>query len=253
MGRGRNAIFALFVFWVLTIALACNPKWVAVQSDASYLSLNQIKGDSLAEALLKPYSDSVSKSMGRVLCHSAKALPKIKGSAETALGNLMSDIVLDRARKNQPEVQASLLNLGGLRASLPEGPITLGNVFSLMPFDNRIALVKLGPKEKKEMFRYIGEHPGTPFSGFELRCENQNWMGFLKGEPIPENDSFYVATSDFLAQGGDKMNFFLTNPLFFDPGVLLRDAIISYMVESQQAGKNIHSQLDNRIVPCTEK
>jgi hypothetical protein len=78
-------------------------------------------------------------------------------------------------------------------------------------------------------------------------------MGFLKGEPIPENDSFYVATSDFLAQGGDKMNFFLTIPLFFDPGVLLRDAIISYMVESQQAGKNIHSQLDNRIVPCTEK
>jgi len=253
MNRGRNFTFTLFFFGAFIFGSGCTTRWVAVESSGSYLSLKEIKGDSLAEALLKPYSDSVFKSMGLVLCHSAEALPKVKGSFETALGNLMSDIILNRAKKILPEVQASLLNLGGIRASLPKGPIVLGNVYSLMPFDNRIAIIKLGPKEKKEMFRYIGEHPGTPFAGFELRCEKQNWIGLIKGEPIPENDSILVATSDFLAQGGDKMNFFLSNPLILDSGILLRDGIISYMVEINQSGQQITSQPDNRILPCIEK
>jgi len=253
MGQGRNAFFALLVFWVVAYGVGCKPQWIAVQSDGAFLVVKDLKNDATCDEILKPFSDSVSKSMGLVLCQSSVALPKIKGVHETALGNLMSDILLNRAKLSNPQVQASLLNLGGIRASLPHGSITLGDVFSLMPFDNRIAIMHLGPSEKKEMFRYIGEHVGTPFSGFELRCEGNNWIGLFNGVPIPDSDSLLVATSDFLAQGGDKMNFFLTSTMLSDPGLLLRDGIIAYMNEHQHSGKAIYPKLDNRILPCNEK
>jgi 2',3'-cyclic-nucleotide 2'-phosphodiesterase (5'-nucleotidase family) len=253
MGWGRNAIFALIAFGVFTFGIGCKVHWAAVQAEGRYLSLKELNNDEACLTILKPFSDSVANSMGLVLCHSAVALPKVKGQHETALGNLMSDIILNRARLLNPKVQVSLLNLGGIRASLPHGPITLGDVYSLMPFDNRISILQLGPQEKKEMFRYIGEHPGTPFSGFELRCLENNWTGLIHGLPIPESDSLVVVTTDFLAQGGDKMNFFLNSTLLSDPGLLLRDGIIAYMVENQDSGKEINSQVDHRILPCLEK
>jgi hypothetical protein len=253
MNWGRSTFFALFVFGGIFFFVGCKPQWVAVQSEGNYLPIKEIQDDSLSLAFLKPYSDSVFKQMGQILCHSALALPKIKGSHETALGNFMSDVLLNQGRKIQPGVQASLLNLGGIRASLPQGPITLGNVYSLMPFENRVVLIQLGPKETKEMFRYIGEHPGTPFAGFELRCEEGTWKGWLNGTAFPESDSLLVATSDFLAQGGDKMNFFLPCPLKSDPGILLRDAIVGYMTDLNIMGQLLNSRLDGRIHACIEK
>lgn len=253
MNWGQLRCFALFFLGELVFLGACSPAFQIGQSEGHYLALNEIKADSLVEEFLKPYSDSVSKSMGQVVGHASVALPKIKGTHETALGNFMSDLLLERAQKMNPKVKASLLNLGGIRASLPNGPITLGDVFSLMPFDNKIVLIQLGPNEAKEMFEYIGKHPGTPFSGFTLRCEGEKWLAAFNGTNPGEGDSLMVATSDFLAQGGDKMNFFLTCPLKSDPGVLLREAIVEYLKEMTQEAKQVNSQLDGRIQPCSEQ
>jgi len=172
---------------------SCSSPLKLVQSEGSYITLTTSAEDSTVALLLNPYKDSVQKSMGKVLCRSEEALPKIKGEAETALGNLMSDIVLNEGQKMHKEVQLSVLNLGGIRASLPQGNIRLGDVYSLMPFDNRIVLIRLGKKEIHEMVQYIGNHLGTPFSGMALRCREGNWLGEIQGISAEASDSILVA------------------------------------------------------------
>ena len=57
-----------------------------------------------------------------------------------------------------------------------------------------------------------------------------------------------MVTSDYLAMGGDKMEFF-NKPVdlkYLD--VLIRDLIIDYLKEQTQAGNSINPQLDGRIV-----
>lgn len=230
---------------------SCSSPLKLVQSEGSYITLTTSAEDSTVALLLNPYKDSVQKSMGKVLCSSEEALPKIKGEAETALGNLMSDIVLNEGQKMHKEVQLSVLNLGGIRASLPQGNIRLGDVYSLMPFDNRIVLIRLGKKEIHEMVQYIGNHLGTPFSGMALRCREGNWLGEIQGVSADASDSILVATSDFLAQGGDKMNFFLKGRIVHDRGKLLRESIVDYLISIDSKGQRLSKALDYRIQPCT--
>ena len=230
---------------------SCSSPLKLVQSEGSYITLTTSAEDSTVALLLNPYKDSVQKSMGKVLCRSEEALPKIKGEAETALGNLMSDIVLNEGQKMLKEVQLSVLNLGGIRASLPQGNIRLGDVYSLMPFDNRIVLIRLGKKEIHEMVQYIGNHLGTPFSGMALRCREGNWLGEIQGVSAEASDSILVATSDFLAQGGDKMNFFLKGRIVHDQGKLLRESIVDYLISIDSKGQRLSKALDYRIQPCT--
>lgn len=231
---------------------SCQSPLKLVQSEGTYLPLKTWAEDTTIALLLNPFKDSVKKSMGKILCKSEVALPKIKGEPETALGNLMSDIVLYEGQKIHDEVQLSLLNLGGIRASLPQGNIRLGDVYSLMPFDNRIVLVRLGKNEVNAMVEYIGNHPGTPFSGMSLTCQDGNWHGRIQGSIVGATDSVWVATSDFLAQGGDKMNFFLKGRMLNDQGKLLRESIIDYLISIESKGQRLSKALDHRIQPCVK-
>jgi 5'-nucleotidase len=60
---------------------------------------------------------------------------------ETNLGNLICEAVLARTRVDG--AQLAIANGGGIRASIPAGDITVGQVLSVLPFGNTIALVTL--------------------------------------------------------------------------------------------------------------
>ncbi len=65
----------------------------------------------------------------------AGALPRV-GNPESPLGNLFAD-----ALREQTDADVALNNnsLGGLRADLPGGPVTFGQLYDTFPFDNRLA------------------------------------------------------------------------------------------------------------------
>ena len=62
---------------------------------------------------------------------------------ESPLGLLMASSLL----KSHTEAQVALLNAGGFRTDLPPGPVTYGKLFRIMPFDNRVAKVRLRARE----------------------------------------------------------------------------------------------------------
>ena len=56
---------------------------------------------------------------------------------QAAIGSLLCD-----AFRTAADAQIGIMNSGGIRASLPSGPVTLGDIISIIPFNNRIWRVR---------------------------------------------------------------------------------------------------------------
>jgi 5'-nucleotidase len=126
-------------------------------------------------------------------------------SVESPEGNLLCDLMLQA----RPEAQISLTNGGGLRADLPAGELTYGQLFEAIPFDNRFALVELTGKELRAVVTTNLSRGGGILSWGGLTAKARCKAGKLDvqirvaGKPIADAARYKLATSDFLASGGD--------------------------------------------------
>ena len=140
------------------------------------------------------------------------------------LMNWMADAVFTNQTKN---VKLShpvfcLLNTGGIRSSLGIGPICIGDIYKLMPFDNSIVWVKLPIKILSAIESYIAESGGEPISNIQIKNNRIKFNGFDRSKA----KEFWVITSDYLLSGGDRMDFFQKGTEIIRTNVLIRDALI---------------------------
>jgi 2',3'-cyclic-nucleotide 2'-phosphodiesterase (5'-nucleotidase family) len=207
--------------------------------------------DSSAYKLVAPFKAEMDKIMNEVLVSSDSVLTK--DLPESSLGNFVSDAVLKKTNDyykpsdNLP-AHICLLNNGGLRAQLPKGIITRGNAFELMPFENTIVILTLTGEKTKQLFQSLVDFNGAPFGGATIKARGKKITELrINGELFDINKNYKVVTSDYLAGGGDKYDFF-KNPLKTDTiNYKLRDAIIDYMIELNKKGITIKSKKDGRI------
>jgi len=148
---------------------------------------------------------------------------------ESPLGNLFADLM----RAARPGADVALTNGGSLRTDLPAGPLTYGQLFEALPFDNRFATVSVGAGELAEMIaRNLGRDNGIlSLSGLraEARCAGGELSVKLTrtdGRPIPPGTHLRLVTSDFLATGGDGLlSDELQRRTTLDEGPPIRDAM----------------------------
>jgi 2',3'-cyclic-nucleotide 2'-phosphodiesterase (5'-nucleotidase family) len=207
--------------------------------------------DSSAYKMVAPFKAEMDKIMNEVLVISDTALTK--DLPEGSLGNFVSDAVLKKTNdhyKPSDNLPANicLLNNGGLRAQLPKGPITRGNAFELMPFENSIVILTLTGEKTKQLFQTLVDFNGAPFSGATIKVKGKKISELkINDEPFDANKNYKIVTSDYLAAGGDKYDFF-KNPVKTDTlNYKLRDAIIDYMIEIHQRGNTLKGKKDGRI------
>ena len=127
---------------------------------------------------------------------------------ESPLGNLFADLM----RAARPGTDVALTNGGGLRADLPAGPLTYGQLFEAAPFDNRFATIPItGAELTDAVARNLGRDNGiVSLSGVraEARCEHGALAVSLHrtdGRAIAPKARLTLVTSDFLATGGDGL------------------------------------------------
>jgi 5'-nucleotidase len=138
------------------------------------------------------------------------------GFPDSPLGNLFTDAY--RAAIQGADVSINNTS-GGLRADLPAGPLTYGAVFEVMPFDNRLVTFHLtGAELRTVLANQIARVPAlVGISGLHLRvtCERGAVnVGMLRpnGTPVTDTDRLLIATTDFLATGGDNIFVPVTPP-----------------------------------------
>ena len=125
-----------------------------------------------------------------------------------------------------------------------------------MPFDNYLVILKLDENRIKELLKYIREKSsmgksrksGVPVSGLRMKItENKITRCMINNSAYNSDQSYYVLTTDYLAKGGDDMEFFKHASEYINTGVLLRDAIINYISEINKTGIKVEAKFDGRI------
>jgi 5'-nucleotidase len=153
---------------------------------------------------------------------------------ESPLGNLMTDAVLQ-----MHDADISMHNVwGGIRAELPEGDLTYGDVFRMFPFDNRVAVIELTGAEVRSIIarQAHNRNRAAGFSGMRVyvSCdvnEMQVRMLRLDGAEITDDEVLRVVVNDFLLLGGDD----ILTPVIPDAGFpvpngtpLVRDTLVRW-------------------------
>ncbi len=246
-----HSINTVIVFCILS-ACSGTPKLKKVETSMLELNSKTVASDdsSFIKTVL-PYKLKMDSIMNEVLGVSDQAL--IKGSPEGTLGDFSADAVLKKTNeyyqpRDKINADICLLNNGGLRNALPKGKITLGNVFELMPFENAIVVLTISGEKMKLLFDGLVENNGAPFSGATVKAKGKKITELkIGGKDFDVSKSYKVVTSDYLAAGGDKYNFF-SSPIKVDTlNYKLRDAIIDYIKDETKKGKTIKVELDERI------
>jgi len=252
----RLIIKYLFLFSIVFNFISCKPTthFTSTPINGSYENLSQ------ADSLIQPYKTKLDAEMNEVLVISAEEFPKESGKAETKLGNLVADLCLEIGNQlynpsDGDSIDFCLLNNGGLRTSLPKGKITRGKIFELMPFENELVVVTIPGNRYNKLIKYLLNNPQPIAGSFSIKYEpnpdkksikhNESYFNATKN--FNQNGEIRILTSDYLANGGDKMNFFL-NPIKVEPvGIKLRDAIIQYCKEQNILGKKLVGKINGRI------
>lgn len=187
---------------------------------------NSLPDDPEMAAYLAPHIRDMAKKMDRVITVSDGIFEK--SSPEGPLGNLTADIVRSRATAEMREtVHVGILNNGGLRVPLPQGEITVGHIYELMPFENYIAVLRFNGKQLLSIADELARVNGEPVSGIRFRIVDGQARDVLVDSDNVDPDAYYwVATNNWMADGGGASST-LWEPLErVNLDVLIRDAII---------------------------
>ncbi len=248
----RNLIVVLISFAFLFSCSGPTPEFTTEGTTILLDSVNVPQTDEGQEKLIAQYRQELEAEMNQLLVYSEHVMER--GTPEGKLNNFVADLVMDIGKElyepsdNKP-IDFCLLNYGGLRVPLPEGEITFGRVFELLPFENEMVVVTLTGEKTQELFDYLANaSAGMPVSGLKLVIENDQAKKIeIQGQEFDKNRNYKVLTSDYLAGGGDSMNFFL-QPLNYELlGMRIRDAIILHMQDVHSRGEKIRADLDGRI------
>ncbi|RDW22226.1 hypothetical protein CWR48_00530 [Oceanobacillus arenosus] len=208
-------------------------KGVVVSSAGKLINIAEKADDPYALGLLDQYSSQVEKvSQTEIGATAESALenPRISDEGnkeqvsvrknETPLGNLITDGMLAEGKKFDEDVVMALQNGGGIRAAIDKGPITVGEVITVLPFGNTPAIMELSGAELKEAFEIsVGQLPyenggflhvaggkvefdsSKPAKSRVISVSYKNEDGSYT--EIQDKEMYKIVTNAFTAKGGD--------------------------------------------------
>ena len=207
---------------------------------------NDIPADPEVDALIMPYRQQLQERVEEVIGEATGRLEKERGSAETTLGNMAADAMLHviNQRVDTP-VDIAITNNGGLRVPIDVGPITVGKIFELMPFENSSVILEFNAAHVDSLAQQIARASGA-IAGLTFTLDPEAEVATnirVGGAPLSSDRTYRVVTSDYLANGGGSLSV-LQGPIPREElPILLRDLFIDYIRQQQ----TITPTLDGRI------
>lgn len=234
-----NLKIQLFVI-IITIVFnfSCRQeRQVLFQIQGKQLSINDsiIPIDSI-ETFVSPYRKRVNKVLDSTLAYAPYMISKTDGTHNTTAGNLMADIILMEANpifksRTKKDIDFVVLNHGGIRSIISEGKVSARTAYEVMPFDNSIVVVELNGKSVRDLVaNLIAAKKAHPIGGLQIVLGKDGSLQSvnIQGAPFDENRTYNVATSNYLAEGGDNMGFFEDGLNFSETNYLIRNAMIDH-------------------------
>lgn len=153
------------------------------------------------------------------------------------LPSSLGELVAEGIRSAVPKADVGLTNAGGVRADLPAGPLKFGQLFEVLPFDNRVVWMELTGAQLKDLLLapLLAGHGFPQLAGAKLefdRAHPEASTVTVAGAVVDPQKSYVLVTNDFLANGGDgtkKLMDSVAPAKRHETGLLVRDAFLSYL------------------------
>jgi 2',3'-cyclic-nucleotide 2'-phosphodiesterase (5'-nucleotidase family) len=178
------------------------------------------------------------------------AVSLFKELPEGTLGNWVCDALASEAGEvTDKSVDFALQNHGGVRINeLAPGPVTIGEIFELMPFDNMVVILEADGHTVQRLFDFVAVKGGWPVSS-AVRMGIKDTVAVdvkIGGVPLDVERKYVFAVSDYIANGGDNLSF-LTDLPRVTPDLLVRDALINHVKKITGQGGVITATKEGRI------
>ncbi|MCY4523106.1 MAG: 5'-nucleotidase, partial [Halobacteriovoraceae bacterium] len=170
---------------------------------------------------------------------------------ESPLGNWITDILGEALANEGVAVDIVFYNSGGLRSPIGPGFVTYGDIYSILPYENKLAVVSLTGKHIRklvDMSVQTGGDNSFSLSGFtfELNEECEIIEMKIAGMDVEDDRVYNLATSDFLASkdGGfnAKLGLAERDIRIYEDKESLRDIIFNYLYLRDQ---NVESSIED--------
>lgn len=204
----------------------------------------------LVDAALAQAAETMNQPIGQ---SAVELAPQRAG--EFALGNLVVDAMLAaevglRSADGRP-ADIAVHNNGGIRATLPKGPITFGQIYAVLPFDNQLMAMDLsGAQILKILEHSVAERAGAlQVAGLTFEFRMANPVGqrvrqvTIGGKPLDPEQVYRVVTIDYLAAGGDGYETFLEGK-----NIAYGDTEVWVVADYIRAHSPVHPRIEGRMV-----
>ncbi len=236
---------------ILNIGVSCKTATFNKSEVTSLIVIDSLGSDTNISNKIRTYKTKLDSSMKEVIGYSEQMLEK--GTPESLLGNFFSDILLEHIKLTYTDsihglAAMSLLNNGGFRTSLPKGEILIEHIFQLMPFDNEVVILEVKGSTLMKLFYIIAQKGGMPVGGLRIILEATSWKSAkIDRQEVVRDGNYILITSDYLATGGDGLDFLSENTRYIRTGLLVRDVFIECISNLTKQGRTINPQKDGRI------
>ncbi len=200
--------------------------------------------------------DEIKQEQDKVLSEVVGSTPvKLVGEREVVrkgesnLGNLIADAMLD-----ETGADVALTNGGGIRASIEAGPVTKGQVVSVLPFGNYIQTKQVKGSDIVAALEHgVSAYP-EPLGGFPhvagmtfefdpgLPAGQRVTDVKIQGAPLNPEQTYMLATNDFMAAGGDQYTMFKDYPVANDYSSL-EESVIAYLQKNGEAKAAVEGRI----------
>ncbi|WP_338410282.1 5'-nucleotidase [uncultured Flavobacterium sp.] len=233
------SITSYFVILLTFFGLvSCKSKnYYNYKAEGQRININEkYSSDSIFDNYITPYRVRITKDLDSVLAFCPETLEKNKGKWETNIGSFLANVTFELSNKifelrENKSIDFCLLNHGGIRSTIPKGKVTTRTAFNVMPFENSIIIIGLTGNEIKILAKYIiNEKKPHPLHGLKIYINSKSEIRKIEinEEPLDNDKLYYIATSDYLANGGDSMTFFRDSKIKFDIDYKIRNLLIDY-------------------------
>jgi 5'-nucleotidase / UDP-sugar diphosphatase len=203
---------------------------------------------------------------------------------DSPLGNIVTAAMLSPV---QVRAQFALTNSTGIRAQVATGPITIEQLFNIFPFDNFVTTMTLSGREVKELMDFVARRSASRGCQTQAQVAGISWVNDCRettclppnangdrlcedkdrscvenfdcrasaediqigGEAITDDQSYGLATNDFIAKGGSGFSVLARNTTKADTDLSLRDGVQNFFGAFPRLGDFIECNTVNTADP----
>lgn len=196
----------------------------------------ELPDDPVVADVVGAYREKLEAEFEKVITTTTVELSYAAGrNGETNFGDLLADVMREISGAD-----AALTNGGGMRANIPAGDVTVGDILTALPFGNTVVVLEMTGERLKEVLDFCAREQFG--GGGFLQVSGLNYTVIpgkdaedvsVNGAPLDQAKTYKIATNDFIAAGGDGYAMFAELDAH-DTGVILYEAVVSALVGGRE-------------------